>query len=74
MSSIDQRPVNALQPFDAGGRPCTPAGDTSDDGATEASISPFDTLLAGLHQMILLGQALRHQTIRGTAHDEGEGQ
>ena len=74
MSSIDQRPVNALQLFDANGRPCTQAGNAPDAGATAASHSPFDTLLAGLHQMILLGQAARPHSVGATARDGGDGQ
>ena len=74
MSSIDQRPVNALPAFDADGASRTPSGNAPGAGATTASHSPFDTLLAGLHQMILLGQASRHHSMRVTARDEGDGQ
>ncbi len=72
MSSIDQRPVNTLVAFDADGGPGTQADNASSTGTTAANRSPFDTLLAGLRQMILLGQPPSHSSRRASARDEGD--
>ena len=72
MSSIDQRPVNALVTFDADGGPDTLVENASDTSATAASTLPFDTLLAGLRQMILLGQTSCRSSMKAPARDEGD--
>jgi len=72
MNSIDQRPVNTLTASDADGVPGTQAGNPSDLGAIATSHPPFDMLLTGLHQMILLGQAACPQSRRASTRDGGK--
>jgi hypothetical protein len=74
MSSINQRLLNTLVVFDADGEPDTQADNASSTSPTAANTSPFDTLLAGLRQMILLGQTPCRSSTKASARDEGDGQ
>ena len=74
MSSIDRRPVDTLAAVDADGGPGPQADNASSTGVTGVNTLPFDALLAGLRQMILLGQRPCRSPMKASARGEGDGQ
>lgn len=72
MSSIDHHPANTLQIIDVAD--AQPAMPSAAFGSTASAVGhpPFDELLAGLNQLILLGQATRRPVTRHAAFEEDD--